>query len=59
MKKARPADGKYGLDNENLEKFANENGLNKHQATKLATYVKDLTAVPAEETSQEALGEQN
>lgn len=53
--KARPADGKYGLDNENLEKFANENGLNKHQAAKLATYVKDLTAVPAEETSQEAL----
>lgn len=53
--KARPADGKYGLENEQLEKFANENGLNKHQASKLATYVKDLTAVPEEETSQEAL----
>lgn len=53
--KARPADGKYGLGNETLEKFANENGLNKHQATKLATYVKDLTAVPEEETSDESL----
>lgn len=46
--KARPANG-YGLD-ENLEKFANDNGLNKYQAAKFAEYINGLTAPDPNDT---------
>lgn len=55
--KIRPADGKYGLDDEKLEKFASENGLNKYQAANIAGYIKDLTTEPAELHDANKLGE--
>lgn len=54
--KIRPADGKYGLEDEKLEKFANENGLNKYQAKNLSDMVKGLTTLPETETDPKELG---
>lgn len=40
--KARPTNG-YGLENEDMEKLFNDNGLNKHQATAIANFFKEQT----------------
>lgn len=54
--KIRPANG-YGLNDEKLEKVASDNGLNKYQAANIASYIKELTAEPADVHDPNKLGE--
>lgn len=51
--KARPSD--YELDDENLKKFASDNGLNKYQAKRLAEYITKATTVPPEAKDEKEL----
>lgn len=55
--KARPADGKYGLTDETLEKFASDNGLNKYQAGRFAEFVAKMKEPDPNNTGSENLAQ--
>ena len=56
--KTRPSDGKYGLEDESLEKFASDNGLTKKQAAAVAARIKEVTTLGEDEIGAEALDKQ-